>query len=158
MARNEKVAEAIRKEVSTILQDELRDPRLGFVTITNVEVTPDLRYAKIFFSVLGNEEAYAKTKKALDSGLGFIRRLIAERIQLRLVPELSFREDKSSEYSVRIQEVLDEIKELNNTRPNRHLGIKDCQVRPSRQTGRRASLCKEKDEPKKSNRRTKKKK
>ena len=159
MARNEKVAEAIRKEVSTILQDELRDPRLGFVTITNVEVTPDLRYAKIFFSVLGNEEAYAKTKKALDSGLGFIRRLIAERIQLRLVPELSFREDKSSEYSVRIQEVLDEIKELNNTRSHqapKHIGLFGAP--PSAAKGRRASLCKEKNEPKKSNRRTKKKK
>lgn len=150
MARNEKVAEAIRKEVSMILQEELKDPRLGFVTITQVEVTPDLRYAKIFFSVLGNEDAYAKTKKALDSGLGFIRRLIAERIQLRFVPELSFKEDKSSEYSVRIQQVLDEIKELNNQKD---------EPRPSGTVRAKARTRKEeRSEPKKSNRSTKKKK
>jgi len=112
MARYEKVAEAIKKEVSNIIHDELNDPRLGFVTITNVELTEDLRYAKIFFSVLGKEQDYIKTQKALDSALGFIRKLIAQRIQLRFAPELAFREDRSSEYSVRIEEVLNEIKEL----------------------------------------------
>lgn len=110
MARSERVAAAIQEEVSNILHDELNDPRLGFVTIVRVEITPDLRYAKIFYSVLGNDEAYAKTQKALDSALGFIRHLVAERLQLRFAPEIMFREDKSSEYSVRIQEVLDEIK------------------------------------------------
>lgn len=114
MARPEKVAQAIKKEIGSIIQNELQDPRLGFVTITRVELTADLRYAKVFFSVLGKEEEQKKTKVALDSALGFIRRLIAERIKLRLVPEISFREDKSAEYSVRIQEVLDQIKELSN--------------------------------------------
>lgn len=114
MARLDKVAEAIRKEASVIIHDELKDPRLGFVTITRVELTPDLRLAKVFFSVLGKEEDYKKTKTALDSALGFIRRLIAQRINLRFAPEIVFREDRSSEYSVRIQEVLDRIKsELN---------------------------------------------
>ena len=113
MARQDKVAIAIKKEVSNIIHDELRDPRIGFITITRVEVTKDLRFAKIFFSVLGKEEDRQKSKDALDSALGFVRRLIAERIQLRFAPELMFKEDRSSEYSVRIQEVLDEIKELN---------------------------------------------
>jgi len=112
MSRKDKVGDAIQKEVSDILQNELNDPRLGFVTITGVEVTADLRYAKVFYSVLGKEEDYKKSKKALDSALGFIRRLVAERIQLRFAPEIIFREDKSSEYSCRIQEVLDKIKEL----------------------------------------------
>lgn len=112
MSRKDKVGDAIQKEVSNILQNELKDPRLGFVTITGVEVTADLRYAKVFFSVLGKEEDYKKSKKALDSASGFIRRLVAKRIQLRLAPEIVFKEDKSSEYSCRIQEVLDEIKEL----------------------------------------------
>ncbi len=112
MARYEKVASEIQKEVSIIIHDELKDPRLGFVTIVRVELTPDLRYAEIFFSVLGKEEEYKKTKKALDSALGFIRRLIAKRIGLRFVPELMFKEDKSQEYSVRIQQVLDEVSEL----------------------------------------------
>jgi ribosome-binding factor A len=113
MGRLDRVTEAIRKEASIIIHDELKDPRLGFVTITHVELTKDFSQAKIFFSVLGKEEEHKKTKEALDSALGFIRKLIAERINLRIAPEIIFREDRSSEYSVRIQEVLDEIKELN---------------------------------------------
>jgi len=112
MSRLDRVTEAIRKEVSVIIHDELKDPRLGFVTITRVEMAPDLRFAKIFFSVLGKDEDYKKTKAALESALGFIRKLIAERINLRLAPEIGFEEDRSSEYSVRIQEILNEIKEL----------------------------------------------
>jgi ribosome-binding factor A len=112
MARVERVTEAIRQEVSIIIHDDLKDPRLGFVTVTRVEMTPDMRFAKIFFSVLGGEEEYKKTKEALDSALGFIRSKIAQRINLRLAPEIAFEDDRSSEYSVRIQEVLDEIKGL----------------------------------------------
>ena len=112
MARKEKVQEAIQKEICDILQNELKDPRLGFVTITGVEMSDDLRYAKVFFSVLGKDEDKKKTREALDSGLGFIRTLVAERIQLRFAPELVFKEDNSSEYSSHIQKVLDEIKEL----------------------------------------------
>jgi ribosome-binding factor A len=108
----ERVAEAIKKEVSIIIHDELKDPRLGFVTVTRVELTQDLRQAKIFFSVLGKDEDYKKSKVALDSALGFIRRLIAQRIKLRFVPELVFKEDRSTEYSIRIEEVLNEIKQL----------------------------------------------
>jgi ribosome-binding factor A len=113
MSRQDKVTEAIRQEVSIIIHDELKDPRLGFVTVTRVEMTPDLRYAKIFFSVLGKEEDYKRTKEALDSALGFIRSKIAQRINLKFAPEIVFREDRSSEYSVRIQEVLDQIRQLN---------------------------------------------
>ena len=110
MSRIDKVGEAVRQEVSIIIHDKLKDPRLGFVTVTRVEMTPDLRLAKIYFSVLGKEEDYKKTKEALDSALGFVRRLIAERINLRIAPEIMFFDDRSSEYSVRIQEVLNEIK------------------------------------------------
>lgn len=112
MSRHDKVSEALRQEVSNIIHSELKDPRLGFITVTRVELTQDLRYAKIFFSVLGKEEEYRKTKEALDSALGFIRRLIAQRIRLRFVPELSFQEDRSVEYSIRIMEALNEIREL----------------------------------------------
>lgn len=118
MSRQDKVAEAIRKEASNIIHTELKDPRLGFVTVTRVELTQDYRLARIFFSVLGKEEDYKKTKEAFDSALGFIRRLIAQRINLRFVPEIIFKEDRSSEYSVRIQEVLKEIKEDDRHRKN----------------------------------------
>ena len=112
MSRQDKVAEAIRQEASVIIHDKLKDPRLGFITITNVEITQDLRYAKIFFSVLGNDDAHKNTKEALDSALGFVRKLIAQRLNLRFAPEIAFYEDRSSEYSVRIEEVLNEIKEI----------------------------------------------
>lgn len=118
MSRRDRVAEAIKKEASLIIHDELNDPRLGFVTVTKVEVTEDLRYAKIFFSVLGKDQDYKKTQEALDSALGFIRRLIAQRINLRLAPEIIFKEDRSIEYSIKIEEVLNEIKELEWPRPS----------------------------------------
>ncbi|MCM8801232.1 MAG: 30S ribosome-binding factor RbfA [Candidatus Omnitrophica bacterium] len=111
MARYERVAQQIKKEISLIIQNELNDPRLGFVTITKVELTPDLRYAKVFFSVLGKAEDYKKTQKVLDSALGFIRRLVAERINIRFAPEIIFKQDHSCEYSVRVQQILDQIKE-----------------------------------------------
>ena len=122
MARYEKVAHAIKREVSIIIHDELKDPRLGFVTITRVTLSADLQYAKIFFSVLGHDEEYARTKDALDSALGYIRRLIGQRIKLRFVPEISFAEDRSSEYSVHIEEILQEINkedEFKKSRPVR---------------------------------------
>jgi len=112
MARRDKVAEAIREEASLILHDKLKDPRVGFVTITGVDVADDLRNATIFYSVLGNEEDYAKTQEALDSALGFIRKMISERINLKFAPEIIFKQDQSIEYSVRIQEVLEEVKQL----------------------------------------------
>lgn len=121
MARVDKVAEAIRQEASIIIHDRIKDPRLGFVTVTRVEMTADLRHAKIFFSVLGKEEDYKKTKEALNSALGFIRKLICERINLKFAPEITFYEDRSTEYSVRIEEVLNEIKELNEPKKNSRL-------------------------------------
>lgn len=111
MARYDRIVQALKKEISIIIHDELKDPRIGFVTVTKVELARDYRFAKIFFSVLGKEEDYKKTKEALDSSLGFVRTLIAQRIRLRFTPELVFKEDRSSEYSVQIEEILNKIKE-----------------------------------------------
>ena len=146
MARRDKVAEAIREEASLILHDKLKDPRLGFVTITAVEVADDLRNAKIFYSVLGNEEDYAKTQEALDSALGFIRKLISERINLKFAPEIIFRKDQSIEYSVRIQEVLEEVQKLDPAK-------EDIQPEKAPENERKEK----KVEPKKSSRTNKKK-
>lgn len=121
MARQDRIRQALKKEVSNIIHDELKDPRLGFVTITDIEITQDLRYAKIFFSVLGKDEDYKKTKAALDNAAGFIRKLIAQRIRLRFTPEIIFREDRSAEYSIRIQKALDEIKKLDEPRKSSRL-------------------------------------
>lgn len=111
MSRVDKVTEALKKEISSIIQRELEDPRIGFITVTRVEMTADLRYAKVFFSVLGSEEDYKKTKDALDSALGLIRRTVTQRVRLKFAPEIIFKEDRSSEYSVNIQKVLDQIKD-----------------------------------------------
>jgi ribosome-binding factor A len=119
MSRQDKVREALKQEISTIIHDELKDPRLGFVTVTRAEITADLRQAKIYFSVLGKDEDYKKTKEALNSAIGFIRRLIAQRIKLRFTPEIIFKEDRSSEYSVRIEEILQEIKGLDEPKKSR---------------------------------------
>lgn len=111
--RVDKVAHAIQKEVQMILHDELRDPRLGLVTITKVELAPDLRHARVLFSVLGSAEEFAKTREALESASGFIRKLVTERINLKFSPELIFREDHSVEHSVHIEKILNEIKTEN---------------------------------------------
>ena len=115
MSRHERVEEAIKKEVSTIIHDELKDPRIGFLTIIRIELTKDLRSAKIFYSVLGKDEERRKTKLALDSALGFIRSRVAERVNLRIATELMFYEDRSSEYSVRIEEVLNQLKDTGDS-------------------------------------------
>jgi ribosome-binding factor A len=111
MSRVDKVAEEIKREVGMIILEELKDPRLGFTTITHVELTPDLRFARIFFSVYGSPEQWKGTQTGLDHAAGFIRRLLGERLNLRFVPEVVFKEDHSSEYSVIIEQQLESIKQ-----------------------------------------------
>lgn len=109
--RSEKVQELIKQEVSQIVLRELKDPRIGFVTVTQVDITGDLRSAKIYVSLMGSEEQIKDCWIALQSSLGYIRREIGKRIRLRCTPELSFQLDKSLDYSVHIQELLAKIKE-----------------------------------------------
>jgi ribosome-binding factor A len=117
--RHERITEAIRKEMSLIVHDELKDPRLGFVTITRVDLSPDFRSARIFYGVLGKEDDYRKTQEALESASGFIRRELAQRIKLRFAPEIFFKEDRSTEFSIRIEEALMEIKKLDESKKSR---------------------------------------
>jgi ribosome-binding factor A len=112
MSRVDKVAEEIRREASKIVQEELRDPRLGFTTITRVELTPDLRFARIFFSVYGHEKQWEDTLDALESAAGFIRRELGHRLQLRFVPEVVFKGDHSAEHSIRIEQELEAIQQV----------------------------------------------
>ena len=117
MSRIERINQAFKKEISNIIQNELKDPRLGFITVTKVEVGRDLHYAKVSYSVLGDKIQIQKAGKGLKSAAGFIRKLIAERIKMRYTPELSFKFDNSVEYSVRIFEQLERIK---NESKNNH--------------------------------------
>ena len=108
--RHQKVIAALKREISNIVHDELKDSRLGFVTIMHVDLTADLRYARVYFSVLGQDKEQKATQQALESAKPFIRCLIAQRIKLKFVPEITFKLDKSIEYSIRVQEELDKLK------------------------------------------------
>lgn len=110
MSRADMVAEELKREVSRIIHEELYDPRLGFTTVTRVELTPDLRFARIFFSVYGNEQQWKDTQEGLGHASGFVRRLLGERLNLRFVPEIVFKTDHSSEYGILIEQQLEEIR------------------------------------------------
>jgi len=110
IVRTTRVAEQMKKEVASIVEKDLKDPRIGFITITNVELSNDLRHAKIFFSSLGSEEEQKRSLAGLDNAKGFIRKEIASRIQLRYAPEILFRIDNSIEHGVKIAQILSEIK------------------------------------------------
>ena len=107
--RPERVQEAIRQEISMIVQAEIKDPRIGFITITKVDLTKDLRYARIYFSVLGKNSDKNKALKGLNSAKGYIKGLIAEKIKLRYMPEISFVIDNTLEHTQHIYEILNKI-------------------------------------------------
>ncbi len=108
--RPERVAQFLKEELSQIIREELKDPRIGFVTVTRVNITADLRYARIYVSIMGEEKEKKETFKGLESARGFVRRLIGERIRLRYTPDIEFKIDDSIEYSIRISKVIDEAK------------------------------------------------
>jgi ribosome-binding factor A len=107
--RVRKVQEFIKEEVSHIILRKLKDPRIGFVTVTDVAVTGDLRNAKIFVSLFGNDDQKKDTMQALRHALGFIRMEIGQKLQIRCTPEITFVEDTSLDYSVKIEKILHTI-------------------------------------------------
>ena len=109
--RQERVADFIQEQLAELLLREAQDPRLEGVTITAVDVSPDLQQARVYFSVLGDDAARKDTQKALEHASGFLRRLLASRLQLRVVPTLSFHFDKSLAIGSRIEELLHQIEQ-----------------------------------------------
>ena len=93
--RRDRVQETMRTELSEIIKRDLKDPRLGFVTITDVELSNDMSHAKVFVSIYGSEEEKRLSMQALESAKGFIRTNLGQRVRLRIVPELVFKEDNS---------------------------------------------------------------
>ena len=108
--RVHKVAMAIKEEVSKIILYELKDPRIGFVTITHVDLTHDLKIAHIFYSIMGDTKGVENSQKGLEAAKGYIRKLLSDRLKLRFVPEILFRRDDSIEQSFHIMEVLNRLK------------------------------------------------
>lgn len=107
--RPEKVREFIKEQVSDIIQHQLKDPRIGFVSVTDVEVSGDLRHAKVFVSVLGDAQAKTDTMAGLESAQGYIRGELGRRLQMRFTPEVIFRLDDSIERGTRVVTLIREV-------------------------------------------------
>jgi ribosome-binding factor A len=108
--RLERVNQLIKEEISMLVQRQLKDPRLGFVTVTEVDTSPDLKHAKVFVSVLGPEEQWASSFKALESARGFVWSWLRRNLDLRVTPEIMFRPDRSMEHAAHIQSLLADLK------------------------------------------------
>jgi ribosome-binding factor A len=108
--RSEKVADLIHKEISEMLVKTIKDPRIGFVTITRVAVSEDYRLAKVYFSVTGTVEERQRSVEGLNSAKGYVRKELGRRIRLRYTPEIIFKFDPSIEYAIHIGEVIRHIK------------------------------------------------
>ncbi|MEA3402203.1 MAG: 30S ribosome-binding factor RbfA [Armatimonadota bacterium] len=112
--RQESVSRELQREISDIIRTEIDDPLIGFVTITDVEISPDLKHARVYFSVLGDEQEKADTAKGVRRAGKYIRSLIAERMELRYVPTLRFELDETAERAQRVERLLrEEAEELN---------------------------------------------
>ena len=106
----ERMGEALREEIETIVEGELGDPRIGLVSVSSVELAEDARSARVFVTVEGNEDEADDSLEGLTAAVGFIRREVAERLQLRRPPELYFQLDRSQQYGARIDELLSRAK------------------------------------------------
>jgi ribosome-binding factor A len=109
--RLDRVNQLIKEEISTLLQRELKDPRLGFITVTEVETSKDLRVAKVFVSVLGDDRQWAASLAALTSARGFVRNWLRQNLDLRVTPEVDFRPDRSMEHAAKIQSLLKQVQD-----------------------------------------------
>ncbi|MDD2320282.1 MAG: ribosome-binding factor A [Geobacteraceae bacterium] len=107
--RSDKVAEAIHELVSGLLIKGVKDPRIGFATITGVKLADDLHLATIYFSVIGDDSDKKSAEQGLNSARGFIRKEMAKSLRMRYVPDIIFRYDESVDYGRRIDTLLDEI-------------------------------------------------
>jgi ribosome-binding factor A len=105
-----RVNDVIRREISELLMREIRDPRLsGLLSVTEVDTSPDLRYAKVFVSVMGSEEEKRQVEEGLAAASGFLRRGLGERLTIRYTPELVFLRDESIERGSRLLELINEV-------------------------------------------------
>ena len=109
--RQDQLGELIGQELSDLIRTRLKDPRVGFASITAVEVSGDLRHAKVFTSVMGSEEDQRETMRALEHASGFLRHELAQRLTIRYTPEIIFRHDESIARGSRLMELMRQVKE-----------------------------------------------
>lgn len=108
--RSQRVGHLLRKELSDIIMNRVKDPRLGFLTVTGVDLTQDLKLARVFVSVMRREEREA-TLKTLESSRAFIRGELAKRLRMKNIPSLEFRLDTTAEYGEKIEKLLRKLRE-----------------------------------------------
>lgn len=109
--RTDRIRELIKESLGQNILTKIRDPRLGFVTINSVEVSPDLQYARVYYTVLGDEKIRKSTEAALNQARGFLQKEIAHELKLRLTPILSFHYDTCIQHSMKIEAILKKIHE-----------------------------------------------
>ena len=115
--RTRQVGEMLREELTDIIRTDVKDPRVGFFTITRVDIGPDLRSATAMVSVLGTEQEREETLEALRSAAGYIRRQLKPRLRMRQVPEIAFVDDRSMEHAQEIAAALKELERERDKRP-----------------------------------------
>ncbi|TAH59561.1 MAG: 30S ribosome-binding factor RbfA [Gottschalkiaceae bacterium] len=109
--RLNRISEQVKKEISSIIMNDIKDPRVSSMcTVISAEVTPDLKFAKVYVSILGNEEEKKNSLKGLKNASGFIRKKLGEYMKLRNIPEIHFEIDESIEHGARINQLLNQIK------------------------------------------------
>lgn len=116
--RQRKVAELLHEEISQLIQFQTRDPRLGFVTVTDVEVSPDLRQARVYVTTLSDEAEAQDTLAGLVNASGYFRHKLSQSLPLRYIPELTFKLDTSLEHGLHIDNLLDTLKQERETNEN----------------------------------------
>jgi ribosome-binding factor A len=116
--RPDRVGEEIRQELSQMLARDVHDPGIGFVTLTRVTVSPDLQFARVYYTQMGDDRQRRDTARALERARPFLRRQLGQRLRLRRVPELQFRFDESVENQERIERILLDLEEERRSRPS----------------------------------------
>ena len=109
--RSDRVADLLLKELAEVLLRRVKDPRLADITLTDVKVSPDLRHARVFYSMLGDDQVKAAAIVGLESARGFVKRELGKRLHLRRIPDIEFQFDGSLEYGSHIDRLLDDLKE-----------------------------------------------
>ena len=117
-SRPDRVGDQIRAEVSQMIARELQDPGIGFITITRVQVSPDLQHARVYYTTMGDQTARKNTSRALERASSFMRRQIGQRLRLRRAPELAFIFDESIGHQDRIEQLLQELKDHDQDTPD----------------------------------------
>lgn len=119
-SRTLRIADQIQRELADLIRLELKDPRIGMITLTGVDVSEDYAHAKVYYTSLGNSEQNSATGRGLEHAAGFLRSQLAHRLQLRMVPQLHFVFDRSVERGIRLSQLIDQAVANDTKNDNRN--------------------------------------